>query len=82
MAGTGVRHYRERAGVKQADLAERLGTDPGRMSRIETGAEIPTAVEVDRLVEALEVPPTYLFSKHVLAEIAERSREAGEQVPT
>ena len=74
MAATGLRYYRERVGLKQADLATRLGTDPGRMSRIETGAEIPTAAEIDGLVEALGVPPTYLFSKHLLAEIAERSR--------
>jgi transcriptional regulator with XRE-family HTH domain len=76
MAGTGVRYYREVAGLKQAELAERLGTDPGRMSRIETGAEIPTPAEIDKLVEALQIPPTYLFSKHVLAEVAERSRAA------
>ena len=76
MAGTGVRYYREVAGLKQAELAVRLETDPGRMSRIETGAEIPTAAEVDKLVEALGVPPTYLFSKHLLAEVAERSRAA------
>lgn len=71
---TGMRFYRERAGLKQAELAARLGTDPGRMSRIETGAEIPSAAEVDLLVEILEIPPTYLFSRHVLAEVAERAR--------
>lgn len=74
MAGTGVTFYRGRKAVKQAELAEQIGTDPGRMSRIEAGAEIPTAEEVDRLADLLEVPPSRLFSKHVLAEVAERAR--------
>lgn len=73
MAGTGVGFYRHRKGIKQADLARLIGTDPGRMSRIESGAEIPTAVEVDRLVSNLDVPPTWLFSTTLLKEIADRA---------
>lgn len=76
MSGTGVRFYRSRKAIKQADLAARIGTDPGRMSRIETGAEIPTATEVDALVDALGVPPSRLFSQHVLDEVADRAQVA------
>lgn len=74
MAASGVGHYRGRKGLKQADLAAALGTSEARMSRIERGEEIPTAEELDKIVSTLEAPPTWLFSKHILAEIAERAR--------
>ena len=76
MPGTGLRHYRERKGLTQARVAETLGIDAGRMSRMEAGELIPTPEELDRLVAMLEVTPNYLFSKHVLAEVAERARAA------
>ena len=74
MDPSGIRFYREKKGHRQADLATHLGTNEPRMSRIETGQEIPTADEVDKLVVALGVPPPYLFSEHILSEIANRSR--------
>jgi transcriptional regulator with XRE-family HTH domain len=76
MSGTGLRHYRERKGLTQARVAEVLEIDAGRMSRMEAGEIIPTPEELDRLVSMLEVTPNYLFSKHVLAEVAERARAA------
>lgn len=82
MAGTGVGFYRHRKGIKQADLARLIGTDPGRMSRIESGAEIPSAIEVDRLVSNLDVPPTWLFSTTLLREIADRARADVAQTST
>ena len=74
MAKSGIEYYRKQKGLKQAEIAASLETSEARMSRIELGQEIPTATEVDKLVALLEVPPTYLFSKHLLAEVAERSR--------
>jgi len=74
MTATGVRFYRGRRGLSQATVADALGLDGGAMSRLETGDLIPTAGQVDRLVELLGVPPTYLFSKHILAEVVERDR--------
>jgi len=76
MAGTGLEQYRKRKGLTQAKVAEALGIDAGRMSRMEAGEIIPTPEELDRLVVMLEVTPNYLFSKHVLAEVAERARMA------
>lgn len=70
----GIEYYRKSKGLKQLEVATALGTTEQRMSRIEAGQEIPTAAEVDKLVELLEVPPPYLFSKHLLNEIAERAR--------
>ena len=76
MSGTGLEFYRKRKKLRQLDVANAIGTTEPRMSRIEMGQEIPTAEEVDKLVALLEVPPPYLFSKYVLAEIAERSHVA------
>jgi transcriptional regulator with XRE-family HTH domain len=74
VAASGIAFYRGRKGLKQAELATALGLAGPQMSDMENGSRIPTPEQVDKLVELLEVPPTYLFSKHVLAEVAERSR--------
>ncbi len=74
MAGTGIAFYRGRKGLKQAELAAAIGLNGPQMSELENGARIPTPQQVDQLVELLGVPPTYLFSKHLLAEVVERSR--------
>ena len=71
---SGITFYRSRKRLSQAALAEALGVDGGTMSRIEAGAMIPTAEQVDRLSELLGCPPPYLFSKHILAEVADRAR--------
>jgi transcriptional regulator with XRE-family HTH domain len=71
---SGIEYYRKTKGLTQARVAEALGTTEQRMGRIEAGQEIPTAAEVDKLVALLETPPTYLFSKHILNEVAERAR--------
>lgn len=73
MAPTGIKFYREKKQLRQADVAGALGTSEPRMSRIETGQEIPTADEVDKLVALLGVPPPYLFSSYILSEIADRA---------
>lgn len=76
MPGTGLAHYRDRKGLTQARVAELLGIDAGQMSRMEAGQLIPTAEQIDKLVALLDVTPNYLFSKHILAEVAERTRAA------
>jgi transcriptional regulator with XRE-family HTH domain len=74
VAATGLTFYRKRKGLTQADIAAALSIDGGTMSRLESGDLIPTAAQVDKLVELLEVPPPHLFSKHILAEVAERAQ--------
>jgi transcriptional regulator with XRE-family HTH domain len=73
---TGIGYYRQKKRLRQADVANVLGTDTGRMSRIESGSEIPTADEVDKLVALLEVPPGYLFDKDILSHIAKKAAAA------
>jgi transcriptional regulator with XRE-family HTH domain len=75
---SGIKFYREKKGLRQIDVANSLGTSEARMSRIERGEEIPNADEVDKLVALLGAPPPYLFSEHILGEIAERARRQGQ----
>ncbi len=52
LAGT-----RERAGVKQADAAARLGLPPSYLSKIENGTRRLDVVELIRIAEAIGVDP-------------------------
>lgn len=75
MTASGLRHYRDRKHLNQSQLAEKVGITQADLSRMETGVMIPTAEVLDSLCAALETPPTNLFSVHILAEIAERTRQ-------
>lgn len=74
---SGISFYRQRKGITQRALAELLGIDETWMNRLEKGVLIPTSAQVDRLSDILETPPSRLFSKNILAEVAERARAAG-----
>lgn len=71
---TGIAFYRKKQGLSQKALAEKLGIDETWMSRLESGVLIPTSTQVDQLADILETPPSRLFSKNILAEVADRSR--------
>jgi transcriptional regulator with XRE-family HTH domain len=75
VAGTAIRYYRERLGLKQAQLAEKLGLDTAVMSKLESGLQIPTSEQVDRIAELLQTTPSLLWSRHILAEVADRARQ-------
>jgi len=47
-----VREARRRAGLSQAELAERAGVPQSTIGRIESGARMPSAALVDRLIRA------------------------------
>jgi transcriptional regulator with XRE-family HTH domain len=51
---------RERAGVKQSDLAARLGMPPSYLSKIENGTRRLDVVELIQIAEALGVDPAEL----------------------
>lgn len=72
---TGMAYYRKKAGLTQVALAKAIGTDEPRLIRIEKAVEIPTEEEVDKLVDLLGVPPSYIFDKRILDVIASRSVE-------
>ena len=47
-----VREARRRAGLSQAELAERAGVPQSTIGRIESGARMPSAALVDRVIRA------------------------------
>ena len=47
-----VREARRRAGLTQAELAERAGVPKSTVGRIESGARVPSTEMVERLVRA------------------------------
>jgi transcriptional regulator with XRE-family HTH domain len=53
MVGSAVRAARRRAGVSQAELAERAGTSQPSIARLEKGRVSPTVITLDRIARAL-----------------------------
>ena len=55
--GPVIRELRERAGILQADMADRIGVSASYLSRIESGVEMPglTSQPVRKLAEQLKV---------------------------
>lgn len=50
-----VYQARTRAGLTQAQLAERMGTSSSAISRLEGGGTVPTVTTLARLAEALDL---------------------------
>ncbi len=60
--GDRVRELRQKRGLTQVDLSERLGLPQSRISEIESGARAPNLVTILRLAVALECKPSALIS--------------------
>ena len=56
-----MREVRERKGLKQADLAERVGIFQSEISEIETGERKPNIYLAKRIARALEVSVDEIF---------------------
>ena len=54
--GRHLANVRERAGIKQAELARRVTWSPAVLSRIESGERGVAAEELDQLLEAIATP--------------------------
>ena len=54
--GAELRKARLALGLTQADVAERVSTDPETISRFERGATLPSLVRLLDLADALHVP--------------------------
>jgi transcriptional regulator with XRE-family HTH domain len=59
--GERIRQLRKEAGWSQAELAERISADPGRVSRYEAGRITPSAEALVRLAETLNVSIDHLL---------------------
>lgn len=60
--GALLKSLREKRGVSQSKLAERADFDHSYVSRLESGARMPTREAVDRLGEALDLEQNLLDS--------------------
>lgn len=56
--GTAIRHYREEAGLTQAELAQRAGIHRSYLSELETGAETEQLRRIFRILRQLGVRMT------------------------
>ena len=56
---------RQAQGMRQADLARRVGVARPTLALIETGRRRPSAAVAAKLAEVLDVDPTWLFSEEV-----------------
>jgi transcriptional regulator with XRE-family HTH domain len=59
--GERLKQLRQERGLSQADLAAKVGTDPGQISRYENGRMAPSAEAVARLADVLDVSCDYLL---------------------
>lgn len=61
LLGKRVREYRQKYGMTQFELAEKLGIDDKHLSRIELGKNMPQAAIIAKLSEVFNVEPKILF---------------------
>ena len=70
-----IRHYRRQKGLTLAQLGQRIGTTPQSVSRLETGVMKLSMDWVEKIAEALDVPPHRLIggeAKHTMRRPFER----------
>ena len=75
-ARSSIRFWRERAGLSQRELAEKIGVRSDQMSRFETGDALPTLAQVEAIALALGCAPTSLYSENALHAISEAEAAA------
>ena len=56
-----MKRFREIMGISQADLAEKMGSSPTLIGKIETMKRFPSADSLNRIAEALNVKISDLF---------------------
>jgi len=54
---------RERAGLKQSDVAAKLGMPASYLSKIENGTRRLDVIELIRIAEAMDIDPAKIVSK-------------------
>jgi transcriptional regulator with XRE-family HTH domain len=65
-----LRDLRMRAGLTGERLAARCAMSQSKVSKIETGKVIPSVVDVERILQALNAPPRVLSDVTALAKLA------------
>ena len=70
----GLAHSRQRAKLKQSDVAARLGLPASYLSKIESGTRRLDVVELIRVAEAMGVDPAEIVREVAAAMRAHRGR--------
>ena len=70
--GARIRQERERRGLNQRELAERLGIAPERLSRIETGQRGVDTLVLRRASQVFELPMDAFFDEGAEVALARR----------
>lgn len=78
--GVRIREARERRGLNQADLGERLQLDRTMVNKIENGTRKVSALELSQIAEALRVRMASFFETPVPAIVSHRSSQGLEVV--
>ncbi|MER7515814.1 helix-turn-helix transcriptional regulator [Streptomyces sp. NPDC126499] len=65
-----LRKLRKQAGLSGDRLAARCNMSQSKVSRIESGKVRPSLVDIERILRALDAPPTLVAEVSVLARIA------------
>ena len=68
--GANLQYFREKAGLSQAALADRMGVDRAHISAMERGQQNVTIITLWHVAEALDVKPADLLDDQ------RKSREA------
>jgi transcriptional regulator with XRE-family HTH domain len=72
--GAAIRDHRVKAGLSQAELADRAGIGRPHLSHIEGGRKSPTAVVVVHLAQSLGVTPGDLLQPAAAAAVSTARR--------
>jgi len=56
-----MKNFREILNISQLELAEKIGCSPTLIGKIETTKRFPSADNINRIAEALEIAPADLF---------------------
>jgi transcriptional regulator with XRE-family HTH domain len=67
---TAIRELRKQAGLTGERLGARCAMSQSKISKIETGRIIPSVVDVERILQALDAPPELLAEITALARLA------------
>ena len=55
MIGTNIKHSREKAGMSQKELADKIGTTQPRIARWEKGEVVPNAQYLAKIAASLDI---------------------------
>ncbi|MDE6139123.1 MAG: helix-turn-helix domain-containing protein, partial [Candidatus Gastranaerophilales bacterium] len=80
LLGKRIREYRQKHGLTQFQLAEKLGIDDKHLSRIELGKNMPQATVIAKLAEVFNIEPKHLFEFSYLKSSSEVRDDLQEMV--